>query len=49
MFVTANPVPVKYALQLKGLDVGSVRLPLVEADEEQKKVIKNALEKANLL
>jgi 4-hydroxy-tetrahydrodipicolinate synthase len=32
---TPNPVAVKYALGLKGLPVGGVRLPLVEASEEE--------------
>ncbi|GIQ68585.1 4-hydroxy-tetrahydrodipicolinate synthase [Xylanibacillus composti] len=39
LFVCPNPVPVKYALGLKGLPVGSVRLPLVEANEHEKKLI----------
>lgn len=29
MFIAPNPTPVKTALQMKGIDVGSVRLPLV--------------------
>ena len=29
LFVAPNPVPVKTALQVRGLDVGSVRLPLI--------------------
>lgn len=29
MFIAPNPTPVKTALQMKGMDVGSVRLPLV--------------------
>jgi 4-hydroxy-tetrahydrodipicolinate synthase len=31
LFITANPIPVKHALSLRGLDVGGVRLPLVAA------------------
>ena len=34
MFVTTNPIPLKYALRKVGFDVGSVRLPLVEPDEK---------------
>lgn len=49
MFITANPVPIKYALNLKGINVGSVRLPLVEADDQQKTTIKACMEKMNLL
>jgi 4-hydroxy-tetrahydrodipicolinate synthase len=42
LFITSNPVPVKYALQLHGMNVGSVRLPLSAITEEEKIVI-NAL------
>jgi len=37
LFKAPNPVPVKTALQLKGFDVGSVRLPLVPLTEEERK------------
>ncbi|MGB3259753.1 4-hydroxy-tetrahydrodipicolinate synthase [Paenisporosarcina sp.] len=36
LFVKPNPVPVKYALTKLGLDVGSVRLPLVDMTDEEK-------------
>ena len=36
LFKAPNPVPVKTALQLKGLDVGSVRLPLVPLTEQER-------------
>ncbi|MEM7727163.1 MAG: 4-hydroxy-tetrahydrodipicolinate synthase [Cyanobacteria bacterium P01_A01_bin.45] len=32
LFITANPIPVKKALQLQGWNVGSTRLPLWEID-----------------
>lgn len=32
LFVSTNPIPIKAALNLLGWDVGSVRLPLIEAD-----------------
>jgi 4-hydroxy-tetrahydrodipicolinate synthase len=47
--VTTNPIPVKAALNLTGHDVGGLRLPLVEASEEEKAVIREALERHNLL
>jgi 4-hydroxy-tetrahydrodipicolinate synthase len=47
--VTTNPIPVKAALNLVGHDVGGLRLPLVEADEEEKAVIRSALERHGLL
>jgi 4-hydroxy-tetrahydrodipicolinate synthase len=34
LFLTTNPIPVKQALKLQGWEVGSVRLPLWEADAE---------------
>lgn len=36
LFTAPNPVPVKTALQLTGLDVGSVRLPLVPLTEQER-------------
>ncbi len=35
LFMTTNPIMVKAALKLKGLDVGGLRLPLVEASPQQ--------------
>ena len=47
--VTTNPIPVKAALNLAGHEVGGLRLPLVEASEEEKAVIREALERHDLL
>jgi 4-hydroxy-tetrahydrodipicolinate synthase len=47
--VTTNPIPVKAALNLLGHDVGGLRLPLVEATEEEAEVVRGALERAGLL
>jgi 4-hydroxy-tetrahydrodipicolinate synthase len=47
--VTTNPIPVKTALNLAGHEVGGLRLPLVEADEAELAVIREALERHNLL
>jgi 4-hydroxy-tetrahydrodipicolinate synthase len=47
--VTTNPIPVKAALNMAGHDVGSLRLPLVEATGEEKAVIRAALERHHLL
>src|SRR5215208_6544202 len=49
MTVTVNPIPVQTAVNMIGLDAGPVRLPLVEADEEERAVIREALERHNLL
>ena len=47
--VTTNPIPVKAALNMIGQEVGGLRLPLVEATEEEKAVIRAALERHQLL
>jgi len=47
--VTTNPIPVKAALNMAGVEVGGLRLPLVEASEEEKTVIRAALERHSLL
>jgi 4-hydroxy-tetrahydrodipicolinate synthase len=47
--VTTNPIPLKAALNMLGFDVGGLRLPLVEADEPQRRTISAALESSGLL
>ena len=47
--VTVNPIPVKTALNMVGQEVGGLRLPLVEASEDERAVIRAALERHNLL
>jgi 4-hydroxy-tetrahydrodipicolinate synthase len=48
--VTSNPIPVKAALEMLGvLESGRLRLPLVEASDEERAMIKPALEAAGLL
>ncbi len=39
LFAAPSPVPVKTALQLKGLDVGSVRLPMVPLTEQERNAV----------
>jgi 4-hydroxy-tetrahydrodipicolinate synthase len=47
--VTTNPIPVKTALGMMGHQVGPLRLPLVEASEDERAVLREALERHNLL
>ncbi|HEY1276925.1 MAG TPA: 4-hydroxy-tetrahydrodipicolinate synthase [Thermoleophilaceae bacterium] len=47
--VTTNPIPIKAALNMCGHDVGGLRLPLVEASEDEKATIHAALERHRLL
>lgn len=49
MGVTASPIPVKAAAEMIGLQVGKPRLPLVEATDEEKAIIRSSLERSGLL
>ena len=49
MGVTTNPMPVKAALRLLGHRVGGVRLPMVDCDERELGVIRDAMERLGLL
>lgn len=43
LFTAPNPTPVKAALNMKGITVGSVRLPLVPLTEEEQQVLKTVI------
>lgn len=43
LFVIANPIPVKAALNLMGVNVGGLRLPLTEARENVLKILREDL------
>jgi 4-hydroxy-tetrahydrodipicolinate synthase len=43
LFAAPSPAPVKTALQIKGLDVGSVRLPLVPLSEQERATLSKLL------
>jgi 4-hydroxy-tetrahydrodipicolinate synthase len=43
LFVVANPMPIKYAMNHLGFTVGKPRLPLVEPDEKSKAIIEETL------
>jgi 4-hydroxy-tetrahydrodipicolinate synthase len=49
MFVTSSPTPVKAALNMLGIDVGGLRLPMVEASEDEAAHVRAALERHGLL
>ena len=44
LFEFPSPVPVKYAMQLKGFDVGGVRLPLVEPTDSEAAFIRQLVQ-----
>jgi 4-hydroxy-tetrahydrodipicolinate synthase len=45
LFAAPSPAPVKTALQMAGLDVGSVRLPLVGLTEQERATLQSILNK----
>jgi 4-hydroxy-tetrahydrodipicolinate synthase len=47
--VTTNPIAIKCALNLLGHDVGGLRLPLVEATEDERERVRGCLERLRLL
>jgi 4-hydroxy-tetrahydrodipicolinate synthase len=49
LFITANPTPLKAALNLLGHDAGTLRLPMVEADEAETAAVRAMLERHGLL
>ena len=49
LFCTASPIPVKTALAMLGHDVGGLRLPLVDADDAERELIRGMLERHSLI
>ena len=47
--VTSNPIPVKAGLELLGVIEANLRLPMVPASDEQRAVVKAALERQGML
>lgn len=47
-FVDGNPTSIKYALKVKNMDKGFVRLPLVEITDSAKKTVEDSLKECNL-
>ncbi len=47
--VTTNPIAIKAAMNMAGHEVGGLRLPLVEASDDETAVIRAALERHGLL
>ena len=45
LFILSNPIPVKYALNHIGFNVGKPRLPLTEPDEKSAAIINETLKK----
>ena len=49
LFITSNPIMVKKALELIGFPVGGLRLPLIEANEEQTASLAKVLEEVGVM
>jgi 4-hydroxy-tetrahydrodipicolinate synthase len=47
--VTCNPIPVKAGCEMVGIASAAARLPIVEADEQQRAVVREALEAQGVL
>jgi 4-hydroxy-tetrahydrodipicolinate synthase len=47
--ITTNPIPIKAAVGMAGHQVGGMRLPMVEASEQEKAEIRAMLERYGLL
>lgn len=49
LFVVANPIPVKEALNMIGIKVGGLRPPLLAADEKTREILRKVLSELGLL
>lgn len=49
LFSEVNPIPVKAALNLMGMNVGSLRQPLTEMEPEHKALLKTEMEKVGII
>jgi 4-hydroxy-tetrahydrodipicolinate synthase len=49
LFITANPIPLKAALNMLGHDAGTLRLPLVDASDEERAQVQAMLQRHQLL
>lgn len=49
LFIEVNPIPVKTAVNLMGFNAGDLRLPLVDMADENLSILKNEMQKYNLI
>lgn len=49
LFIEVNPIPVKEAMNLMGMNVGGFRLPLCEMEDEHREILRNAMAKVGLV
>lgn len=49
LFIETNPIPIKTAMNLMGLAVGNLRLPLCEMEEKNEEILKAVLKENKLM
>ena len=49
LFIETNPIPVKTAMNVMGMNVGELRLPLYKMNDKNKETLVNTLKKYNLV
>lgn len=49
LFIENNPIPIKKAMNLMGMEVGHVRLPLVDMSESNEAILRDELNKLGLI
>lgn len=49
LFIETNPIPVKTAMNVMGMNVGELRLPLYKMNDKNKETLVNVLKKYNLV
>jgi 4-hydroxy-tetrahydrodipicolinate synthase len=49
LFIEVNPIPIKAAMNLMGMDVGKCRMPLVDMEEKNHEILKNAMKEYGLI
>ncbi|KKI90117.1 dihydrodipicolinate synthase [Bacillus sp. SA1-12] len=49
LFAAPNPTPIKEALNMIGVNVGGVRLPMIPLNNEEKAILKETLKTSNLV
>ena len=49
LFIEVNPIPVKEAMNLMGMNVGGFRLPLCEMEDEHREILRESMVKVGLV
>ena len=49
LFSEVNPIPVKAAMNLMGMNVGTLRMPLTEMEDSNKEVLAKAMKDYGLI